>query len=60
MISPPNPCDIPQQENLTTPRQSPMVDGGEYEACSDVYDGNFYRFCRCTCRDGAARNGNCP
>ena len=37
-----------------------MAEGEGCEACGDMHDGDFYRFCRCTCHDRAARNGNFP
>ena len=37
-----------------------MAEGEGCKSCEEVHDGNFYRFCRCTCHDQIARNGNFP
>jgi len=33
-----------------------MAEGQGCEICSFEHDGNFYRFCKCTCHNKIARN----
>ena len=37
-----------------------MADGKGFDICGDVYDGNLCRFCRYTCHDRVARDGDFP